>query len=563
MKLRGKEEKTPIQKPLCRLCECPTSDGYVLASQVDRFKLRKWAMEVMNLTEEDENLPDVVEEDALICYFCIWQAEFGDESGDEAVAWWPKNLDLEENAKVLRENYSVGEVEQCWVQLEEIDLAKYTKKSKEVDLGKKTDEIPKKKGGSRVCFYCSKRYINLRQHIKFHHKEAIKCGIKGCTTYFHTQKEKEQHMQQVSHEKRSKPREKREIRCAFCENFTSFSSEQRWRRHMKRDHPELPVMCARKGCKEFFKCKSEMILHINSFHKKAVNQDLYQCKNCEYYTRLKGDLKIHEEAKHNPKIFKCDGCGAKYGSKILVNNHYIRVHTFDKCKSCDQDVAVGCTRNHRKPSICLKCKLSFECLGLNQLHWKKCKQTPLTCKECGKTFTANLRLNWHVNKVHTKSVIFRCDHCDQIIYDRNQMMAHMQRNHFPKTFKCDECDKSYPSKSFLKVHKQNLHENVRCGECAQEMCRDIMRRHRTSKICRKCKCKLKCSGLLRKHKKSCEEFAPFICKECGKVFNVRMVLNRHVKQVHNKGVISRCDQCEFSTFNKSLMERHIQIVHLP
>ncbi|XP_065345418.1 uncharacterized protein LOC135942974 [Cloeon dipterum] len=100
------EAKPAIQKPLCRLCECPTSDGHVLASQVDRFKLRKWAMQVMNLTEEDENLPDVVEEDALICYFCIWQAEFGDESGDEAVAWWPKNLDLEENAKVLRENYS-------------------------------------------------------------------------------------------------------------------------------------------------------------------------------------------------------------------------------------------------------------------------------------------------------------------------------------------------------------------------------------------------------------------------------------------------------------------------
>ncbi|XP_065346189.1 uncharacterized protein LOC135943545 [Cloeon dipterum] len=108
--LRSQVGKPPIQKLLCRLCECPTSDGHVLASQVDRFKLRKWAMEVMNLTEEDENLPDVVEEDSLICYFCIWQAEFGDESGDEAVAWWPKNLDLEENVKVLRENYSSMEL---------------------------------------------------------------------------------------------------------------------------------------------------------------------------------------------------------------------------------------------------------------------------------------------------------------------------------------------------------------------------------------------------------------------------------------------------------------------
>ncbi|CAB3379119.1 Hypothetical predicted protein [Cloeon dipterum] len=255
---RVKEVKTAIQKPLCRLCECPTSDGHVLASQVDRFKLRKWAMKVMNLTERDENLPEVVGEDALICYFCIWQAEFGDESGDEAVAWWPKNLDLDKNAKVLRENYSVGDVEQCWVQLEEVDLAKNTK------------NIPKKsKNLSGVCLYCGKIRNSLIRHIKYMHKAAIKCGFHGCATYFHTEEEKEQHMQQDLHEERYKPFESMKIRCKYCEIEKLFSSAISWRNHMIRMHPEFSEVCSCKGCKEYFKSKSEMIVHFNSCHKQG------------------------------------------------------------------------------------------------------------------------------------------------------------------------------------------------------------------------------------------------------------------------------------------------------
>ncbi|XP_065346549.1 transcription factor E4F1-like [Cloeon dipterum] len=302
-------------------------------------------MKVMNLTEEDENLPDVVEEDALICYFCIWQAEFGDESGDDSVAWWPKNLDLEENARVLRENYSVGDVEQCWVQLDEIDLAKYEK------------EIPKKrKYESRLCIYCGNRYDQLKKHVKRMHKEAIKCGIRGCTTYFHTEEEKEQHMQHDFHANQC---ESREIRCKFCETGKLYSSINSWKMHMNHTHPEQ-VACSRVGCNEYFKSKSELILHFNS-HKQDINRDLFQCKHCEYFTTVEDNLRQHEEAKHMPKIFKCDSCDAKFGAKWIVQKHFKRFHTFDKCKSCGQEVALMNIARHRKPSVCSKCKLSFEC----------------------------------------------------------------------------------------------------------------------------------------------------------------------------------------------------------
>ncbi|XP_065347040.1 zinc finger protein 58-like isoform X1 [Cloeon dipterum] len=538
MKLRGKEGKAPIQKPLCRLCECPTSDGHVLASQVDRFKLRKWAMEVMNLTEEDENLPDVVEEDALICYFCIWQAEFGDESGDESVAWWPKKLDLEENARVLRENYSVGEVEQCWVQLEEVDLAKYTKESPkkrkfDIDLAKYEKEIPLKgKYGSGVCSYCGKRCNDLRQHVRGHHKEAIKCGIRGFMTFFHTEEEKEQHMQEDLHSIHKNPR--REICCEYCEKVNIFSSLKSWRMHMNRKHPEL-VACTHRGCKEFFKSKSEMILHINS-HKQAINKNLYLCKHCEYFATRKNRLRQHEEAKHMPKIFKCDSCGASFGSKLMVKRHFKQCNILDKCKSCSKDVALKYKARHRKSSVCSKCKLSFECAGLYQLHREKCKQPLFSCEECGKSFNERWKLNRHVRQFHTKSATFRCDHCDYSAFYKAYMADHIQWNHFPKTIRCEECNTFYASERILKIHKRRWHEYIRCAECGQEERRHNMTRHRRVKTCRHCKCKLKCSGLLQKHINKCYVHANrnnFYCDKCPRIFCHKRQLFSHFVRMHN------------------------------
>ncbi|XP_065345457.1 zinc finger protein 43-like [Cloeon dipterum] len=519
--MKPKEGKKPIQKPLCRLCQCPTSDGHVLASQVDRIKLRKWAMEASNLTEEDENLPVIVEKDALICYFCIWLAEFEDEPGDDSVHWWPKNLDLDENARLLRENYSAGEVDQCWVQLEKFDLTKYEK------------EIPKKrKYVSGVCFYCGNRFDKLMQHIRQMHKEAIKCGFWGCRTYFHTEEDKEQHMQQVIHERPFKPRGSNKVGCKFCEIGKLYSSVNLWRKHMKCDHPELPVACMHVGCKEYFKSKSKMTLHYNSAHSRG--KDLYQCKQCEYFTLWKSLFKRHIEVKHMPKIFKCDDCVAKYGSKRLLEEHFIKCHTFVKCESCGLDVASSCKSRHGKPMACSRCKLGFKCLGLYQLHRNSCKQTLLHCKECGKTFTRIIDVNRHLNEIHTKSAILQCEHCDHSTVYKNKLWVHIQRKHLPKTIKCGECNKLFASEFVLDIHKQKSHSFLRCAECAQEFSRSKLPYHQIVKTCRHCKCKFKCQGLLDKHKKSCvlTMSNAYICDMCPKTYSHKIRLYYHIISKH-------------------------------
>ncbi|XP_065345459.1 zinc finger protein OZF-like [Cloeon dipterum] len=440
--------KQPIQKPLCHLCECPTSDGHVLASQVDRIKLRKWAMKVMNLTEEDENLPEVFEKDDLICYFCIWLAEQECDTADESEAWWPKNLDyLDKNAKVLRENFRAYEVDQCWVQLEKIDVAKYQ------------GATPlKRKAGRGTCLYCGKTYNQLVEHVKKKHSGGIKCGVWGCSTYFHTEEEKERHMQEDFHEKRDKPQKCVEVRCKFCKQAV-FTSVTAWKHHITRKHPKL-VACMHKGCNEFFKSKPEMIRHVNSLHKRGTNRDIFQCEHCEYYTKNECNLQRHEEAIHMPKLFKCDTCDSTFGSKRLVAQHYIRNHTFVKCTSCDEDVPHGYKSPHAKQIVCSKCKVTFKCLGLYQVHKKSCKKILRTCKECEKSFNYSYELNLHVRKVHANAPAFYCNHCTHSTFKKGNMVEHMLCKHLPKMLSCIVCKKMFSLPASLKRHIYAFHKTA-------------------------------------------------------------------------------------------------------
>ncbi|CAB3386032.1 Hypothetical predicted protein [Cloeon dipterum] len=159
-----------FQRALCSICERPTADGAVLAVHVDKGKLQTWFLNVSG-----HELAEEIDDDDLICYFCLWHAEFlGKFNGisDEALVWWPRNLDYSDDAaKELRNNYFEGKLEQCWVQLEKIEL----QQSDGEGTQNAEAEIQPRRW---KCIYCGIRFKysrNLSEHMKKKHKEAIRC----------------------------------------------------------------------------------------------------------------------------------------------------------------------------------------------------------------------------------------------------------------------------------------------------------------------------------------------------------------------------------------------------
>jgi hypothetical protein len=57
---------------LCRLCECPVSDGGVRVDQLDAAKLSEWWLRKIGT----DFLPEESEIDEIICNFCIWDARY-------------------------------------------------------------------------------------------------------------------------------------------------------------------------------------------------------------------------------------------------------------------------------------------------------------------------------------------------------------------------------------------------------------------------------------------------------------------------------------------------------
>ncbi|CAB3380808.1 Hypothetical predicted protein [Cloeon dipterum] len=160
------------QKALCLICELPTADGAVLAVHVDKEKLQEWFLNVGG-----HELAEDVDDDDLICYFCVWHAEFlwkFNGMSDESLVWWPRNSDyLDDAAKELRMYYFEGKLEQCWVPLEKVKLPKDEEdiEDSDAEIQPTTIEQAKKK-----CFYCAKPFQNrnISRHVKKTHKNAIR-----------------------------------------------------------------------------------------------------------------------------------------------------------------------------------------------------------------------------------------------------------------------------------------------------------------------------------------------------------------------------------------------------
>ncbi|CAB3386604.1 Hypothetical predicted protein [Cloeon dipterum] len=166
----GGYSEMSLQKELCLICALPTADGAILVVHVDKEKLETWILNVCG-----HELAEEIEDHDLICYFCLWHAEFQwkfDEMVDESLVWWPRNSEnLDDAAKELRKNYFEGKLEQCWVQLKKTELPKSADGEEEqiVEV-----EIRPRRWNCICCEKTFKYSYQLSGHVKKTHKEAIR-----------------------------------------------------------------------------------------------------------------------------------------------------------------------------------------------------------------------------------------------------------------------------------------------------------------------------------------------------------------------------------------------------
>ncbi|XP_059476856.1 uncharacterized protein LOC132197532 [Neocloeon triangulifer] len=201
-------------KPLCRLCERPAADGGYSAAELDREKFAEWCLNYLG-----ETLADELEDEDLVCNFCVWDVSFLLQNSNgylNEFCWWP-NEALEEtnddHRKTRFDHFSKGKMKQCWVPLEKMVESNQVEGHLAEEASEELAKLKLKK-----CIYCKNSFARtsaLVGHItSIHGNIAIRCNFqKMCAEYFLTIEDRDIHIQNF-HSKRKQ--NQKFYRCIYC-----------------------------------------------------------------------------------------------------------------------------------------------------------------------------------------------------------------------------------------------------------------------------------------------------------------------------------------------------------
>ena len=206
----------------------------------------------------------------------------------------------------------------------------------------------------------------------------------------------------------------------------------------------------------------------------------FKCETCTYSTKIKNNLKMHIEARHEYLVrFACSSCDKKAYYKKNLEKHISRGH-----KDCETKLI---------EIQCPGCKTQ---IGHNNCLRKL--ELKLHCEACNYSTNAQTNLSNHIKKDHLKMLRFSCGNCAFKSFYRHHVAAHQIRAHRgedceivkiqegqtvnkvqrrgrkPQSqeggslnqFRCDKCDFSSHSRVSLRIHNQNIHENVKKFACS-------------------------------------------------------------------------------------------------
>lgn len=408
------------------------------------------------------------------------------------------------------------------------------------------------------------------------------------------------------------------LKCHVCEE--EFATRQDYKNHVKNHGPEDKVVC--KGCRKVFDSLKSYQVHA----KQNPGVHCFLCKLCLRKFPSELVLEQHVCICQNGKPLHC-ACGKEFTKYKDVIAHSKGTKPFHCC-SCSH-LAVSLTayirhlRKHskQKPYQCTKCDMKFAIIDFLKIHMKREHKEDLDerpelltgykcadcgeefgtaeeltkhgsdhervqCPDCGKFFKRN-RLENHRN-THKKSASL-CPECGKLFDARFKLTQHMITIHNAEPVKCEVCGKVLKTKKILNEHmKTHLKSEVGlripqaiCPQCglglAQKgsLARHILLVHEKHKIvpsdktytCQECSEVLPNKGKYYSHRRMHRAMVDrFPCEICGRVFNKKQNLRRHIYLLHDEKRIIEipiygCQVCTRTFREKKNLRRHYKMVH--
>jgi uncharacterized Zn-finger protein len=149
---------------------------------------------------------------------------------------------------------------------------------------------------------------------------------------------------------------------------------------------------------------------------------------------------------------------------------------------------------------------------------------------------------------HIKQPQFECHHCGIRLNYHNSMRQHVKTHFEPKPFGCDvpDCQEKFRNISDARAHVKShrietgrslIHTCTICGKSFS--LKQVLKQHYkihgdTTFNCDQCPAVFKIITHLRKHILRHTGLKPFSCHDCGKNFQTKDSIQRHLERCKNK-----------------------------
>lgn len=493
-------------------------------------------------------------------------------------------------------------------------------------------ELANKQRKSRLtCRDCGKSFTrretyDLHRHFHMHQDEQASLTCKECgLTFQHRSsliKHRNEHKQNgipdstlISY-KRSQLREYKEEKLFECDHCGDcFASLIRYKLHACQQSLEKPYRCPL--CRKEFQYRVSINAHMQSHSLECP----YRCLECNKGFQCAVTLHIHQRSHAALKPYECPDCGMVFRHRSFMDDHR-RKHT------------------EERPHRCTICGKNFKYGSLLQQHqYLHTGQKPYRCTECGKSFAfaQNMRAHCRQHKKFTSSPGFEatmtennetsnsiglesvgkentntnmehqrnCPLCPQLFYKAADLRAHILAHEAEyeklsngkksyKIYPCPNCPLQFLDESTLQSHAlthqvivaplkrevlsvassastDNISIDGEWGDQAEKKplrCRDCgksfryrsvlelhMRIHNRGYQCHVCKKSFRFSSYLQQHLIIHSGKKPYKCPDCGKDFAFLQNMKTH-QRLHQQKPF-RCTQCRKGYSDESQLQRHM------
>ena len=170
------------------------------------------------------------------------------------------------------------------------------------------------------------------------------------------------------------------------------------------------------------------------------------------------------------------------------------------------------------------------------------------CDICDKFFKSKLSLKVHITMKHSEQR--KCDQCDTTKANKELMARHCVLNHF-NTVSCHKCEYKCHSKLMLDAHWKTFHKLRYRFDVDNE----------GNFTCKVCNLKNQNEDEMKYHQWEHQDIKwRYKCELCHATFVKRYDYEGHNDTVH-MGKNLECEQCDFSTKNRTSLIRHKKLVH--